>query len=333
MLSLRKRGKVWHIRGTVKIGKAVEKIAEHSTGSGERHLAEAYKAKLQRDTEIALLHGRKAVECDATLAEALVTYRASHDHRADVQRACALFEYFGAIPMHEITNEAFALFCEKRLAKRSGNTQHRYRTTLLGLFRASGAPAPAIESRAKPREIVAFLQIADADRLIASYHPQVRAAAIAARYTGMRAGELVSLVRNDVDLVGRAAIVRDPKNGRDRVVPLIPKAIEALQPLCEMRAGQQHVFQTRRGDPYKLDANPFLHAHWSACERAKIDNFRWHDWRHHWATWAARPADQGGAGMDLVTLMKVGGWSSLSQVQRYAAASTDAAYQMLVRMR
>jgi integrase len=88
-----------------------------------------------------------------------------------------------------------------------------------------------------------------------------------------------------------------------------------------------------KGEPYKPDANPFLHAHWTACERAKIDSFRWHDWRHHWATWAARPADHGGAGMDLVTLMKIGGWSSLSQVQRYAAASTDAAYQMLARMR
>lgn len=333
MLTLRKRGNFWHVRGTVRVGKTVERIAEHSTGTGERHLAEAYKAKLQREAEVAVLHGRAFVQCHATLAEALVVYRAGHDHRADVQRACTLYEHFGPRAMGDITDEAFALFCEQRLAGRSKNTWRRYRTTLLGLFRAAGAPPPKIKTYGQPRTIVAFLARARADALCAAYDPHVAPAAMFARFTGLRAGEQIGLKRADVDLAAKQILVRDPKNGRDRLVPLVPRALRAIAPLARARKDGEHLFLTRDGAPYDPDGNPFLHAHWTACERAGVENFRWHDWRHHWATWAARPSSEGGAGMDLVTLMKIGGWSSLTQVQRYAAASTDAAYKMLARMR
>lgn len=341
MLTLRKRKGRPHIyiRGTVKIGHTVTTIAEHSTGTSDRALAEAYKAKLQRDTEIAALHGRTVAAVNgATFAQAVVNYGASNTHRADISRARILFEHFGDVRLAEITAEAFDLFCAEALPGKSPNTQHRYRTTLRGLFRAAGVKPPEIKGRQKKREVVAWLPLDAADALIASYCANARPPAALARYSGLRASELAALLRRDVDRVGKAILVRGvdgggPKNGRDRIVPLVPQAEHALAHLLDERRDDERLFLTPKGEAYVTGGNPWLHSHWAACEAAKVSRFRFHDWRHHWATWAVRPVEKGGAGIDLVTLMRIGGWSSLSQVQRYAAASLDGALDMLSRVR
>ncbi|WP_197687373.1 tyrosine-type recombinase/integrase [Acetobacter sp. A11-2] len=54
-----------------------------------------------------------------------------------------------------------------------------------------------------------------------------------------------------------------------------------------------------------------------ACKTAGISGFTPHGWRHHWASWMIM------SGCDLFTLMKLGGWSSLQMVQRYAAVNSD----------
>jgi integrase len=85
-----------------------------------------------------------------------------------------------------------------------------------------------------------------------------------------------------------------------------------------------HVFLNRVGKPYSdtRDApvqggNPLKNAHDSACRRAGISNFTVHDWRHHWASHCVM------AGVDLITIMRLGGWKSLRMVQRYAAVDTS----------
>ncbi|OWF81559.1 hypothetical protein B4900_03200 [Yersinia rohdei] len=43
-----------------------------------------------------------------------------------------------------------------------------------------------------------------------------------------------------------------------------------------------------------------------------IDNFRFHDLRHTWASWLVQ------AGVPLSALQEMGGWESIEMVQRYA---------------
>ncbi|AUQ40629.1 hypothetical protein NJ56_00925 [Yersinia ruckeri] len=47
-------------------------------------------------------------------------------------------------------------------------------------------------------------------------------------------------------------------------------------------------------------------------KRAGIDNFRFHDLRHTWASWLVQ------AGVPLTVLREMGGWESIEMVQRYA---------------
>jgi integrase len=49
-----------------------------------------------------------------------------------------------------------------------------------------------------------------------------------------------------------------------------------------------------------------------AMVRSGIENFRWHDLRHTWASWHAQ------AGTPLHVLQELGGWSSAEMVRRYA---------------
>jgi integrase len=335
MLTIRKRkgSPNWYIGGTVRVGKEIVHVAEYSTGTGERHIADAELARLQHQTEYAILHGRPIEQRRVGLAEAFTAFKARGTHRSDVDRMAVIYRHFGDLDLSEITPAAFERFCTGALPGRSPNTLHRYRTTLIGMFKAAGVEPPGIASKAKAREIVAYLPQADADRLIAAYSSRVRPIAMTARYAGLRAQELARLRRGDLDMAGMSIAVRGPKNGRDRHVPLHPRLLEAIRPVADLRAPGERLFQSQRGGEYEQRGNPWQKQHATALERAGIAEFRFHDWRHHWATWCVRPAEFGGAGMDLPTLMRLGGWSSLALVQRYAAASVqDRAGEMLARI-
>jgi integrase len=63
-----------------------------------------------------------------------------------------------------------------------------------------------------------------------------------------------------------------------------------------------------------------------AVRAAGIENFRLHDTRH---TFASRLAM---AGVDLLTIKELGGWKTLSMVQRYAHLSPSHRRQAIERL-
>ncbi|MDH3644669.1 MAG: tyrosine-type recombinase/integrase [Gammaproteobacteria bacterium] len=76
--------------------------------------------------------------------------------------------------------------------------------------------------------------------------------------------------------------------------------------------GSRHLGLRGRAHP-----NPIRKAHATACKRAGIEDFRPHDWRHHWASWAVMK------GLRLPTIQELGGWKTIVMVMRYAAVSTE----------
>jgi integrase len=74
------------------------------------------------------------------------------------------------------------------------------------------------------------------------------------------------------------------------------------------------VFPTHRGGPQAQISTGWK----AALKRANIEpEFRWHDLRHTWASWHVM------SGTPLEVLQRLGGWSSLAMVMRYAHLSPD----------
>lgn len=343
MLSIRKRGGRWYVRGTVRVGKETARISEHSAGTTERTIAESYKAKLQRDTESALLHGVKVVRRQITFDHAALDYLTDERHLSDVSRVRALARHFAGAICSAIDQTEFDSFCRQEIPTSSPATRRRVKSVLAAICKCAGVDLPEISISGRARSVVAWLPLETADRLIEAYPKHVRPIATLAAYAGLRASELTTLKISALDLSRPphgAVIVRNPKNGHDRVVPLHARARAAIEPLLktkkgEARAADECLFLNRCGRPYTdtrlLGGNPLSASHRAACKAAGVDGFRWHDWRHHFATWALQPVATGGAGLDPLSLMTIGGWASLSQVQRYAHASYETAAAGIAR--
>ncbi len=120
--------------------------------------------------------------------------------------------------------------------------------------------------------------------------------------TGMRAGEIVPLRWEDIDLANSVIRLDMTKNGDRRVVPLTEVAVAAIRALPRpLHGGRVSSFYDSRG----LSA-----AFRRACERAGIIGLRFHDLRHEAAS---RLAPR----MPVVTLAKVMGWRTIQMAMRY----------------
>jgi integrase len=120
--------------------------------------------------------------------------------------------------------------------------------------------------------------------------------------TGMRAGEIVSLRWEHIDLPNRVILLDMTKNGDRRVVPLSERAEAAIRALPRpIHGGRLTKFYDTRG----LSA-----AFRRACTRAGIAGLRFHDLRHEAASRLAPH-------MPVATLAKIMGWKTIQMAMRY----------------
>jgi integrase len=126
--------------------------------------------------------------------------------------------------------------------------------------------------------------------------------------TGLRQRNASFLIWAQVDLErGMAWIHADQsKSGRAFPVPLNEDAVEVL----EKWIGEHPIFViTYHGQPV---ARTTTKAWYAALKRAGIEDFRWHDLRHTWASWHVQ------SGTSLAELQELGGWSCHEMVLCYA---------------
>lgn len=176
------------------------------------------------------------------------------------------------------------------------------------------------ESRPRTR----YLTQAEFDRLYEAASEPLRPILVLAVETGLRKTELLGLTIADIDLQRRELHLETTKAGRPRQVPLSRKALTVIRDLLERRARPRSAFLLhgaggdRVGDPRK--------AFDSACRRAGIRDFRWHDLRHTFASWWV----QGGG--DIYRLSRVLGHSTLQMTARYGHLRTDDLHEELERV-
>jgi integrase len=131
--------------------------------------------------------------------------------------------------------------------------------------------------------------------------------------TGLRASNVTKLKWDAVDLKRKHAFIsaHSSKTKKAIAVPLSQMAIEILE--AQKGKHKEYVF-TYHGRPVTRCSN---HAWRKALKRAGIENFRWHDLRHTWASWHIQ------SGTSLYELQLLGGWSNYETVLRYAHLSSQ----------
>lgn len=139
--------------------------------------------------------------------------------------------------------------------------------------------------------------------------------------TGARAGEVVALGVDDVDLRALTAVVRRGKGGKGRIVPFEAQTGRAVDRYLRIRrghrlAGTPALWLGDRGKAFSYDA-----LHKTLTERAAaagITGFTPHKLRHTAAhRWLAAGGSEGG-------LMAIAGWQRPDMLLRYTRARASA---------
>ncbi len=336
MLSIRRKGRYYYCRGTIRVGKKVRYVTEHATGCRERSLAETYKAKLEHEVQQELLHGAAGRKTQLTFAQAGQIYidRPGGLHPTDIWRIGELNEVLGSYALADIA-EGWAVFKQARCQGLAPATVERFRATLQAALNHAcnewRLEAPRLSKIRFKNERVRWLTIPHRERLLGSYVPHVRPIAELYAFQGCRTQEGLQLEWPNIDLYSGTIFFERTKSGEPRTVKMHSRVQASIIQLWRTRGQptEGHVFLNRLGDPYadtrdyKLPGgNPLRSAHRTALKRAAVrpnggQDFTVHDWRHHWASWCVM------SGIDLETIKRMGGWKTLRMVERYTAVSTE----------
>jgi len=122
-------------------------------------------------------------------------------------------------------------------------------------------------------------------------------------HTGMRRGEIVNLKWQDVDLRRKIIRVEKSKNHMKRGIPMNNSAFELLN--------KQKV-RDISGKVFPVKGQTISIAFIRTVKRAKIENFRFHDLRHTFATILVQK------GVDLYKVKKLLGHKTITMTERYA---------------
>lgn len=144
--------------------------------------------------------------------------------------------------------------------------------------------------------------------LINACDPHLKPIAITALNTGMRKEEILSLEwEKHIDLKHGFILLDTTKNGERREIPINKTLRSILQGLVR-RIDSPYVFVNEEGKRYLNVYRSFN----SACRRAGIKDFRFHDLRHNFASHLVM------SGVDITTVKELLGHKTLTMTLRYA---------------
>lgn len=181
--------------------------------------------------------------------------------------------------------------------------------------------APVIKIPSVRNKRVRWLEKEEAKRLIDECPEPLKSVVKFALATGLRKSNIMNLEWQQIDMQRRVAWVNpeDSKSNRAIGVALNDTACKVLRD--QIGKHQKWVFvhttAAKRADGTSTPAVRKMRidskTSWlSACRRAGIEDFRFHDLRHTWASWLIQ------SGVPLSVLQEMGGWESIEMVRRYS---------------
>ena len=239
-------------------------------------------------------------------------------HKKDLQMLSTLHTHLGSLTLDGINLDVVDSIKQDLLKTRSKSTVNRYLGVITSVLSKAEkewewvGKTVHIRQFQEPEGVVRFLTHQEAKRLIASMPPHLKDVVLFALSTGLRHQNIVDLEWSKVFLLDKHMYVAssDSKNKSPLSIPLNQTALDVLN--RQLGKHKTRVFICA-GEPLKY-ANQ--DAFYTAVKRAGIEDFRFHDLRHTWASWHVQN------GTSLQELQKLGGWKDFNCVLRYAHLSS-----------
>lgn len=306
-----KRGKTYWIDIARPDGQRLRQSARTGNRRDAQQLHDRIKADLWRQTVL----GERPAHTWQDAATAWLTERGDYPSRADdVLWLRWLHRHLYGATLTAITHQRIS---EIQALRQAEGVKPRSVNAILQTIRSVMRAAqrrgwleqvPPIRLLPEPSRRIRYLSDEEERRLLIALPPHLAEVTRFALATGLRMANITGLEWRQVDLGRRQAwIWPDQSKTRQAIaVPLNDDAVSVLR-----RQWGQHperVF-THAGQPF-AQANGRT---WrNAVKAAGLEDFRFHDLRHTWATRHIQ------AGTPLHALMELGGWSDPAMVRKYA---------------
>lgn len=303
-LKIYKRGNVWHYRGSV-----AGRRLRGSTSATVKEIASRVAAEIEAREWKRRLDGPAAV---LTFAQAAIIYRAAGKPTRFLE---AIEDHWKDTLVRDINPGVIRQSALTLYPNASGATRNRHvivPTQAIINHAAESELCSRIKVKRFPtvRKIKTPATLEWVSSFMAVSPPHLAGLALFMFLTGARVSEALSLQWSEVDMEAKTALIRETKIGSERRAHLPPPLIVALA----------NIKRDKGRSVFRYTTKAAADKSWrSAVRRAKLEPLSFHSCRHGFATALLH------AGIDPVTVAKLGGWKSPQHVfQTYGHANSDA---------
>ena len=309
----------WTIDYRDENGKRVQKVLPHVQSKEEAAFTLQKEVAEVFDREHGIERRRRKIGfrdfAKIYLEDYMMTVR--RNFRPDIYRLHKLCDYFQNVDLRGISPLMVERFRKSKLKDgRTKSTCNRYLQLLKRMFNIAIEEGYVEENPVRKVKLFSekdnlkerILTEAEEGKLMEICSDTLNPILVVALNTGMRRAEILNLNWSQVDFKARRIKVEKTKSGKVRFIPLNDVLYNEL---CRLKSGRGQspfvFFNPETGKPY-LDMKTGFKG---ACRRAGVENLRFHDLRH---TFASRLIERG---VDVVTVKELLGHHSITITQRY----------------
>ena len=313
---LYKRNKTWWVRFTTPSGKLIRR----STGTTNKTQAQQFFDELKASFwKVEKLGERPAYTWDDAVVKWLQENETKPSVDIDKRILRWLDPYLRGALLADIDRARIEQIANEKAEQSSHSTANRNLALIRAILRRATREwewldkAPMVRMFRTSKRRIRWITQEEAKRLLTALPSHQRHMATFGLATGLRQRNVSLLQWSQVDLDRRIAWIHSDqaKAKKAIAVPLNEDALAVLESLKGTH--DQYVF-TFRGNPvWQVNTKAWR----NAVKKAGIEDFRWHDLRHTWASWHVQ------SGTPLHVLQELGGWESVEMVRRYAHLNAD----------
>jgi len=245
------------------------------------------------------------------------TNKSANTYRLNITNFRALTPFFQGKCLSEILSQDIERYKAQRITRVSPASVNRDLSCLRHALRKScewgyliSSPMRGVTFFKEPPGRLRFLSEEEINRLLDELPKGSRTIVLCALYTGLRKGELLGLTWNAVDLKNRMIRVEKTKTNERRIIPISEGLFKHLLEMSHKnKNGKDFIFST-----YKKNLRRNFEA---GLKRAGIEDFRFHDLRHTFASHLVMNA------VGLKVVQELLGHKTMAMTMRYSHLSQD----------